>query len=393
MYPAVKKENEIVTDKGVEQLLEKELNKVWQTCPKRPTILVCGYTGTGKSSLLRAILGDIVPEEAIGTGKPRTMGFDCYESDLIKVYDSKGLEAGETEEAFTEVVRKFIRERQDDPVLDNHIHLVWYTIQGPGARVTDCDKNLIRKLFRKEDVIAVVTKADITRENQKEGLKRELMQTGLPEERIIFTSDEDSGSIGCKELMRLSYEMLPAAYKDAFMEAQRIDIEAKVEAIRAKRSKASAIIATAVAAATATGAVPIPGPDAPILVAEQTAMIGSFAALYRLASEALSKAYLPLLAKAAGLLTVSAITKVVPGLGSAVSATVAGSLTAAMGWYVQRDFEQIAIAKATGGPMPELRVDLEEFYKFLKNKEYEKFKFPAGDSRIVDVEVEPKAGK
>ena len=391
-YPVVKKNDEavpvtgvVVEDKqvvgdknvavpnnGVEQLLRKELDKACQKKIKRPTILVCGYTGTGKSSLIRAILGDIVPEEAIGTGKPQTMGFDCYESDLIKIYDSKGLEAGETEEAFTDEVRRFIRERQSDSNIDNHIHLVWYTIQGPGARVTECDKNLIKNLFRKEDVIVVITKSDVTRENQKEGLRRELLAAGVAPERIIFASDEYSGSIGCRELMMLSHDMLPDAYRDAFMEAQRVDVEAKVNAILAKRSAATAIIATYVSAATATGAIPLPGPDAPILMAEQTAMIGSFAVLYRLAREAVSKTYLPLLARAVGLLTVSAVTKALPGVGSVVSATVAGSLTAAMGWYVQRDFERIAIAKAKGGPLPELRVDFDEFCKFFKNREFEK---------------------
>ena len=41
---------------------------------KRPNILVCGYTGSGKSSLVKAILGEVVPDSAIGDGAPKTMG-------------------------------------------------------------------------------------------------------------------------------------------------------------------------------------------------------------------------------------------------------------------------------------------------------------------------------
>lgn len=37
----------------------KDLNQ--QEPPKRPNILVCGYTGSGKTTLIKAILGDVVP--------------------------------------------------------------------------------------------------------------------------------------------------------------------------------------------------------------------------------------------------------------------------------------------------------------------------------------------
>ena len=117
--------------------VKKEFNSKYeearQRFGKRPNILVCGYTGSGKSSLVKAILGDVVPDSAIGDGAPKTMGYDCYENDLVRIWDSKGLELGETEASFTEETRRFVRSRQDDPNVDNHIHLVWYTIQGPGA--------------------------------------------------------------------------------------------------------------------------------------------------------------------------------------------------------------------------------------------------------------------
>ena len=123
---------------------QKEFNNKYeearQRFGKRLNILVCGYTGSGKSSLDKAILGDVVPDSAIGDGAPKTMGYNCYENDLVKIWDSKGLELGETEEPFIGETRRFVRFRQDDPNVDNRIHLVWYTIQGPGTRVTDCGK-------------------------------------------------------------------------------------------------------------------------------------------------------------------------------------------------------------------------------------------------------------
>ena len=375
--PAPLKENEQQGDNAMKESdVINEFNHKYEEARahfgKRPNILICGYTGSGKTSLARAILGDLVPENAIGDGRPKTMGYDCYENELVRIWDSKGLENGQAEDEFTAHTRDFVRRRQDDPDVDNHIHLVWYTIQGSGARVTDCDLNLMRNIFNPEHVIAVVTKADATRQRQRDAIVMALTEAGIPREHIIFTSDEESGAMGCKELMRLSYTMLPDAYKDAFMEAQRIDREARIQAIKDKRGRAKAIITTAVTAATAAGAIPIPLSDAAILVPIQITMIASLAGLYGLRQEAIKQSALPFVAKLVGIFAASSILKLIPGLGSAVNATVAGTLTAAMGMFVKSNFEEAAIAKVKGLPMPQLNFDVELFKKFYaeyKNKE------------------------
>ncbi|MBQ9336760.1 MAG: 50S ribosome-binding GTPase [Lentisphaeria bacterium] len=354
--------------------VKKEFNSKYEEARarfgKRPNILVCGYTGSGKSSLVKAILGDVVPASAIGDGAPKTMGYDCYENDLVKIWDSKGLELGETEEEFTAQTRSFVRERQEDVNVDNHIHLVWYTIQGPGARVTDCDKNLIKNIFNTRNVIVVVTKSDITRPNQKTALQQVIMDAGVPADRIIFTCDEEGGSEGCKELMNLSYAMLPDAYKDAFMEAQRIDREAKIQAVRDKAGKAKAIIATATTAAAGAAAIPIPLSDAAVIIPIQVTMIATLAGLYGLKEEAVKQSALPFVARLAGVFLATSLLKLIPGLGSAINATVAGTLTGAMGLYVKSNFEENAIAKIEGRPAPDLGFDVELFKKFYA--EYKK---------------------
>ncbi len=354
--------------------VKKEFNSKYEEARARfgkcPNILVCGYTGSGKSSLVKAILGNVVPDSAIGDGAPKTMGYDCYENDLVRIWDSKGLELGETEEQFTEQTRNFVRTRQNAPEVDDHIHLVWYTIQGPGARVTDCDKNLIRNIFNTRNVIVVVTKSDITRANQKTALQEVIMASGVPADRIIFTCDEEGGSEGCRELMNLSYAMLPDAYKDAFMEAQRIDREAKIEAVRGKAGKAKAIITTATTAAGGAAAIPIPLSDAAVIIPIQVTMIATLAGLYGLREEAVKQSALPFVARLAGVFLATSLLKLIPGLGSAINATVAATLTGAMGLYVKNNFEESAIARIEGRPAPDLGFDVELFKKFYA--EYKK---------------------
>ena len=173
--------------------------------------------------------------------------------------------------------------------------------------------------------------------------------------------------------MNLSYAMLPDAYKDAFMEAQRVDKEAKIQAVYDKAGKAKAIIATATTAAAGAGAVPIPLSDAAVIVPIQVTMIATLAGLYGLKEEAIKQSALPFVARLAGVFLATSLLKLIPGLGSAINATIAGTLTGAMGLYVKSNFEESAIAKIEGRPAPDLGFDVELFKKFYaeykKNKE------------------------
>ena len=334
----------------------------------RPNILVYGYTGSGKSSLIRAILGDVVPESAIGSGKPQTQYYDRYENENVVIYDSKGLELGETEDAFLRDTEQFIRKRQmsDLKDIENHIHLVWYTIQGPGARVTDCDRHLMQKIFNPDSTIAVITKGDSTRPNQEEAVRKVIMETGIPNNHIIKTSDEEGGSIGIEELMRLTAQMLPDATRNAFYAAQTVNTELKLKAVMEKKEQANTIILAATGAAALVGATPIPFSDALLLGPGQLVMIGSLAALYDQKEEIIKHAILPVIARTGGLMAVSTLTKFLPFVGSVINAGVASALTGAMGWYVQAKLEHNAIALAKGENPAPFTFDITSFYEFFK---------------------------
>jgi len=332
---------------------------------KRPNVLVCGYTGCGKTSLIQAVCGEeLVAASAIGDAVPTTTGFDEYAGEHIRVWDSKGLELGEREEKFAETLAGFLKERRGTLDADEHVHLVWYAIQAPGARVTDCDLRLLTEVLANEHVIVVLTKADIARDQQTEAMRSILVEAGVDPTRIVATSDARSGAIGCQELVELSHALLPAAYRDSFLEAQRIDRKAKERAVLAKRAKAGGIVAAATVTATGIGATPIPIADAALLIPVQTGMIAGLAALYGLGPEALQHAVLPFVARVVGVYAAASLLKWFPFLGSAINAGVAGTLTGALGWFALDRFEAMALAKARGETVPGLGFDMQTFRRY-----------------------------
>jgi uncharacterized protein (DUF697 family) len=191
-----------------------------------------------------------------------------------------------------------------------------------------------------------------------------LVEAGIGRERIVPASDRTGGALGCRELVELSRRLLPEARRASFLEAQEIDREARTEAVLDRRGKAAAIVAAASAAAAGVGATPIPVADAALLIPLQTGMIAALAALHGIGSEAIGHAVLPFVARVAGLYATSSLLKLIPGLGSIVNAGVAATLTGAMGWFVQSRFEDMAIARVLGEPIPSPDFDFASFREY-----------------------------
>ena len=156
---------------------------------------------------------------------------------------------------------------------------------------------------------------------------RPIMTNALVDE---FT---ESPVFGLQSLLDATYDVAPEAAEAALTAAQRLDMERKKKAVKA-------IINQAVTVASGIGAVPIPFTDAALLVPNQVTMISRISAAYGLPprrSRAMAVAGSLLLtggATMAGRYAVTNLLKFLPGgmiAGSAISATVAGSLTRAVG--------------------------------------------------------------
>jgi len=307
-------------------------------------LAVFGKTGVGKSTLVNAIFGSEVAET--GVGRPVTQGLVYYRhpGGLLGLYDSEGFETGDSGDEILAALRGRVTQTRDLPV-DQQIHAAWYLVRWSDRRFEDRQAEFVSALADLGlPVVLVVTQVP-TRDGvphpEAVELATYIESLGLPlrpDGRVLLTNAladpfTDAPVFGLQTLLDATYLVVPEVATAALTAAQMLDWERK-------RQASTKIINQSVAIAAGVGATPIPFSDAAILVPTQVAMIARITAAYGLPadrSRALAAAGALVLtggATMAGRYLATTLLKFVPGgmvASSAISATVAGSLTKAVG--------------------------------------------------------------
>lgn len=325
--------------------IEEELKNM-----KNVNILIVGKTGVGKSTLINSVFRSEMAET--GIGKPVTQHLKKISKEGIPVnlYDTKGLEL---DPKVQEEIKKEILDeidkcyalcmKNDDK--SELIHACWYCLDGATARYEKTDIEWITEISEKVPVILVITKG-FPRQDARE-FKKKIENLNLNCKAVVPVlakpyedKDEEDDDImlipsyGLDKLVDVTYQVLPEGVRRAFVNAQNVDLNKKVDSAKkwvAKYAATSGVI----------GASPIPFSDAPLLAAQQLSMIAHITTIFGLPiQKALLTAIISSVAGVSGTTLggktlVTNLLKLVPGIGTitggAISASVAASLTFALG--------------------------------------------------------------
>lgn len=343
---------------------------------KKVNLLVVGKSGVGKSTLINTVFGEEMVNT--GAGKPVTNQISLIEQDdfPVRIYDTVGFEIGSLGFDIKDVlktlkknpVQQLIKKVQATESQEDDIHVVWYVISGSGSRIEEAEISFIKWIVeQKIPVILVLTKSyDLTEANL---LKEQIEQLVLDAKGIILVlaKESDNQSVfGIEELIQTTVDCLPEGLQASFIHSQEASI-------KVKHNEATKIVTGAMAANFGTGFTPVPGADAPIMMASQSMMITKITSIYGvdIDKQKIETALAGMLGVYAAMISgktiAGGITKMIPGIGTIGSGLISGGvgmvITGALGFAYMELMElvlkgQVDLSTITPEALTDLLVEL-----------------------------------
>lgn len=292
-------------------------------------ILVCGKTGSGKSTLINSLFREKMADTGVGRPVTEHLRKISREDVPLVLYDTRGLELDEAIQA--QVFNEINDLDNSTKGTEEELNICYYCINAGSNRIEPIEIDLIKSISRKIPVILVLT---MSIGQPAKNLKSYIDNLNLPVVSTVNVMAKDYQvsddyvlpAFGLKDLVGLTLESIPEEKRKAFNNAQQADIKRKADEAYSWAKKY-------VAASFGVGFVPIPFADASILVPMQVTIIAHITAIFGIS---LSKSSLVSIVAAIGgtggatylgRTIVANILKFVPG-SSAATGLISGSTAA-----------------------------------------------------------------
>lgn len=343
---------------------------------KKVNLLVVGKSGVGKSTLINTVFGEEIVHT--GVGKPVTNQISLIEQEgfPVRIYDTVGFEIGSLGFDIRGVlktlkgnpVQQLIKKVQATENQDDDIHVVWYVISGSGSRIEEAEISFIKWIIeQKIPVILVLTKCyDLT---EAKLLRKQIEQLVLDAKDaiLVLAKESDNQSVfGIEELIQTTVDWLPEGLQTSFINSQEASVNIK-------HNEALKIVTGTMAANFGTGFTPVPGADAPVMMASQSMMITKITSIYGIDidKQKIETALAGMLGVYAAMISGKAIaggiTKMIPGIGTIAGGLISGGvgmvITGALGFAYMELMElvlkgQVDLSTITPEALTNLLVEL-----------------------------------
>jgi len=315
---------------------------------EKGNVLVIGNSGVGKSTLINAVLGEVVAETSCGA-EGTTKELKIYENSELsfRLIDTAGFEPSWLKEfQAIQAVKKWSKESATGKKNDKRINAIWFCVDGTSRKLfgkTISNLSAATRMWESVPVIVVITKSySVPERNENIEMVQEAfarqkvtknLKTIIPLVAATYVLNDAAYAApeGVTQLIDQTNGILPEGMQAAEQDIYRYKL-------KRKNIMAQSVIGTATTAGAIVGAVPIPFADAVILTPTEVVEVNALGVVYEIGKDEKSKRFINSIIEvgtvgAAAKASISAI-KAIPGINiaaAALNAVIAGVFVAIIG--------------------------------------------------------------